>query len=117
MPFQHEDGTGRENAVSFASVLFYETYLADRGLTHGSRLTKEQALVTATDWISDQFAEEWRGVPLIANQGLSWPRAGIVNPVTGSEYELPWMPAQLVKATCELALIASSRELRSSAVR
>lgn len=115
MPLQEEDGTGREDAVSFASVSYYETFLEARGLVHGERLTKEQALVTATDWISDEFAEEWRGVPLIANQGLSWPRAGIANPVTGMEYELPWMPTQLVRATCELAYIASTSELRNNA--
>lgn len=114
MPFQHEDGTGREDAVSFASVPFYDDYLDSRGLTHGDRLTKEQALVTATDWISDEFGEEWRGVPLIANQGLSWPRSGIVNATTGMEYELPWMPLQLLRATCELALIASTSELRNN---
>jgi hypothetical protein len=112
MPFVFEDGTGKVDAVSFASVQHLRDYSAARGLTVTADDTAAQGLlVLATDWIVANFAEEWPGYLLFVNQGLPWPRAGIIDPATGYEYAGPWMPRELIKATCALAMEAQAGAL------
>lgn len=112
MALVHEDGTGKLDALSFASVQHLRDYAGARGIAlTGDDAALEANLVLATDWIAAEFADEWPGVPLMAEQSLPWPRSGICNPATGYEWVAPWMPAQLVKATCALAVEAQAGAL------
>lgn len=103
MPFQHEDGTGRDDAVSFGSVSAYKAYKLLRGKE--VTLTDDEIephLVIATDWIVTNFYEEWRGTPSFAIQALPFPRTGLINDNTGYAFDIDYMPPQLLAATFEL---------------
>lgn len=70
-----EDGTGLENADSFASVAEADAYCVLRGLADWALLTtaaKEAALVNATEYLSDAF--DWVGERTTDTQALAWPR-------------------------------------------
>ena len=73
MAFVVEDGTGLENANSFCSVAFADSYFSDRGIAAwtGSNTVKEQALVRATDYISNRFT--FRRDPYSEEQALPFP--------------------------------------------
>lgn len=96
-----EDGTGLDDAVSYASVLQADLY-------HGVRRnpswgaaddeTKEAALIRATDFIDATFSNQFPGLPLTPTQGLAFPRDLEVALLVG-------VPTSLVKATAELALL------------
>lgn len=107
-----EDGTGRSDAESYASVEFADSYHAKRGNAAWQALTyerKEQCLVKATDYMVNVFRGNWQGIKVKAAQALDWPRADV-------EIEQGWLPSDFVppevQAACvELALIADSTEL------
>lgn len=106
---QHEDGTGRVDAVSFVSLADADAYHALRVNTAWAAAeepAREAALVKATDWIVANFGEEWAGVQTFPLGLLPFPRTGLVNPATGYVYELGEMPKAIIYATCELALEA-----------
>lgn len=105
MAFVVEDGTGLEDANSFCSVEFADSYFSDRGIAAwtGSNTVKEQALVRATDYISNRFT--FRRDPYSEEQSLPFPWE---DPETGDPATLP---TNLLKATAEYALRALSAEL------
>lgn len=110
MAFVAEDGNGQEAATSYVSLDAFKAYAQDRGITLSSDDAALQgALVAATDWISANFAEVWKGFPSFAQQALDWPRAGIE--ANGTVQSLDYMPPQLIKATCALAIEALKGEL------
>lgn len=110
MAFVAEDGNGQEAATSYVSLEAFKAYAEDRGITlSGDDAALQGALVAATDWISSNFAEEWKGFPSFGQQALDWPRAGIE--ANGVVQGLDYMPPQLIKATCALAVEALKGEL------
>jgi hypothetical protein len=74
-----EDGTGKADAESYASVADTNTYLRNRGLdTIWEGLdtpVKEQALRRATDYMVGVYRERWGGYRKTGTQRLDWPRA------------------------------------------
>lgn len=110
MAFVAEDGNGLEDAVSYVSLQAFKTYAEDRGITlSGDDAALQGALIASTDWISSNFSEEWKGFPSFAQQALDWPRMGIE--ANGVVQGLDYMPPQLIKATCALAVEALKGEL------
>lgn len=105
MPFVSEDGNGREDAVSYASVQAFKDFAAYRfGVTVPDDDTQtEKALATATAWIDTNFENAFVGSRIFANQALAFPRDGFIGP-DGMVRPLGWMPSQIVKATCILAV-------------
>ena len=98
-----EDGTGLDNADSFVSVAYADTYFSDRNITAWTTLTnKEALLIQATDYIEAVYSQAWKGTTLNDTQSLSFPR--IINDETV-------YPDRLKKAVCELALKADSGSL------
>lgn len=99
-----EDGNGLPNANSYASVQDFKDF-AD--LRVGVQVPADDVLVkslaTATAWIDSNFANAFIGGHVFANQALEFPRSGFVD---GEGYERPmgWMPPQLKKAVCILAV-------------
>jgi hypothetical protein len=108
-----EDGTGKPDANSYASINTADTYHSDRGNVAWAAATgdKSAALIRATQYIEGKYRGRWPGVRLrfpsfIAAsevQALSWPRYGAL------DFEgFPILPNQihaaLVNATCEAAL-------------
>lgn len=118
MAFDVEDGTGQPTATSYCSVQDADDYHSATGNAEWAALDtakKEQALVAATRWIENNYRGTWIGYPLTANQALAWPRAGIIDPITGVAYSLGWFPKQLVEATAELADEARQGKLYKNA--
>lgn len=96
MAFVVEDGTGKPDANSYASVEFAMEYFGLRGVdkwTDADTDDQKKWLVQATDYI-ELRQESMVGEPLTEEQALHFPiEAGV-------------MPAALLKAACEYALRA-----------
>lgn len=105
-----EDGTGRTDAESYASVAYADAYHTAMGsaswaiATEGAR---EAALRRATAYADAAYL--WRGLRAWPEQSLAWPRGGVVS----DNIDLPSdeVPVQLQRAVCELALKALSTDL------
>lgn len=105
-----ETGAGLPDAESYASVAAADAYWAGRGEAWSGLTTeaKETALRLATDYLS-RYTGKWKGSRLTASQALDWPRYGVR--VDSICLNAEALPAQLVKATCELAAKASAGPL------
>ncbi len=107
--FVVEDGTGKSDANSYASVEQYRAYHADRGtdLTGQTDPQIEGWLVQATDYVETRWYGRLKGHPLTQTQALHFPADGVF---IGC-YEVTGVPSQLVKAVSEYALRAKSGPL------
>lgn len=106
MAFVVEDGTGKPDANSYASVEQADAYFSDRANTSwtGTLAQKQGALVQATDYIDARFGRYFSGTAKYTEnppQSLQWPRAHVRD-----EY-----PVNLIRACCEYALRALSAAL------
>ncbi|HEX5126495.1 MAG TPA: DnaT-like ssDNA-binding protein [Rhodocyclaceae bacterium] len=114
-----EDGTGRADAESFASLAAADAYHASRGnVAWAGALTadKENALRRATDYIGQEYRTKWKGRRTTMTQALDWPRYEVKLDDVGfgryAAYVQPTIvPAQVVQACCELAIRALSGPL------
>lgn len=100
-----EDGSGKANAESYASVAAATIYHANFGNAawdNADSDIQESALRRATSYIDTNY--RFKGERHSAEQALSWPRYGVV--VDGYELAEIAIPSRLVHATCELALRA-----------
>lgn len=108
-----EDGTGRDDAESLASVEQADAHHAARGNARWAQLQvieKEQALRRATDYMGQMYSAKWKGVRARAGQALDWPRADVRLPGAGC-VPSDAIPRQITQATAELALRAAAGEL------
>lgn len=106
MAFVVEDGTGKNNANSYASVADADAYFADRavGAWAGDESVKQAALIKATDYLDARFGARFIGEKASAEQALEWPRAGAG--FLDSE-----VPVKLERACFEYAVRALTAEL------
>jgi hypothetical protein len=111
-----EDGSGKADANSYASVAdadsYHDGHLYVTTWTSAVTATKEKALVMATRLIDAHIL--FNGHMLRTTQALMWPRVGARDPDArgGEEFFADnVLPADLVKAVCETAreLIAQDR--------
>ena len=73
-----EDGTGKSDAVSYASAVQYKTYCDARGISYAgvTDTVIEQSLVKATDAMVQMYSLRWSGFRyLAATQALDFPRS------------------------------------------
>ena len=112
-----EDGTGRADANSYASVAdgdaYFEGHLYASAWTTAAVVSKGAALVMATRLIDSQF--QFNGSRTSASQALQWPRAecrdpdrGLVTlsallPILSDFVPYDSVPKAVVQATCEMA--------------
>ena len=112
-----EDGTGRTDANSYASVAegdaYFEGHLYATAWTGATADKKAAALVMATRLVDSQF--QFCGYRAHSEQALQWPRAECPDPdrglVTVSALQpilsdfVPYdsVPKAVVQATCEMA--------------
>lgn len=116
-----EDGTGKADAESYASVADADAYLAKRGNTTWADLdqgVKEAALVKASDYLTATYTLRWSGVRKTTTQALDWPRqiAERPNVVAGYGngvlyYDDDIVPIEVRNACIELASRAASADL------
>lgn len=105
-----EDGTGRSDAESYASVADADAYHSAMGAASwavASESAREVALRKATAYV--EAAYTWRGVRATVDQALSWPRGDVM--VDGIGVTVDEVPVQLQRAVCELALKALTATL------
>lgn len=103
-----EDGTGKTDADAFISVAYLESYCDKRGKDYSSysATEKEQAIVRATDFMSESF--RWRGFKLKerghadGEQALAWPRSYVWDR-NGYSVANDEVPTEIEKATAEVA--------------
>lgn len=107
-----ETGTIVEDAESYASVAFADSYntayLSNAAWTALSTANKEIALRKATQYLDSVYGNLWVGRRVSALQELDWPRQGIWD--TG---EIPHteIPVLLQRATAEIAVRSLSTTL------
>lgn len=100
-----EDGTGKADAVSYATIAAVAAYAAARGLTFtGTDEQKEASAVLATDYIDAMFT--FIGNRNTATQALAWPRTDASDSAEGVEIPTNVVPAAVVRACCALAVEA-----------
>jgi hypothetical protein len=107
-----EDGTGKPNAVSYASRAEASDYHAKRNNPEWLNLTcgqRNAALVNATAYMEAMYGYRWKGSKATEAQALSWPRSGVT--VDGFEIAPDTLPKRIKDVCCELALKASRGEL------
>lgn len=112
MAFVVEDGTGQDNANSYASVEGFINYFADRGTDYTDLEPDavQAALVKATDYVELRYAYRWKGRRNTVEQALSWPRSG-VRDRDGAALATDALPVRLVWAIYEYAKRALTAEL------
>ena len=112
-----EDGLGRPDAVSYATVAQADAYHAARGnaaWAAAGAVDKEAALIKATDYLLQSYRTRWIGIRTRLNQALDWPRiqAERESSAQGPRYYLEMeIPVEVVNATLELALRALAGDL------
>lgn len=102
-----EDGTGRADANSYASVDTLKAYARARGRTVPSSLPECEALLL-------QAMDALRGLDYVGDratkaQALDWPRFNVV--VQGFPYNSTELPRELEQAQCALAIEAQTTDL------
>lgn len=107
MPLIVEDGTGRSDAESYASVATALAYFGGISSVEGaafiaaSTTRQEQGLRAATSWLDAQFGHRYQGMRIGNTQRLDFPRFGIE--VDGLSLPYSPLPRHLVEACCEAA--------------
>lgn len=95
-----EDGTGKADAESYATVAQFTSYCEARGYATGGPDDEvvEQKLRLATDYIDAHY--RFKGARKLSTQALEFPRTGLLD---WSSYEITGVPSRLRSATIELA--------------
>ena len=111
-----EDGTGKTTAEAYCSVAQADTYHAVRtageGWTDLDTDVKERALREATDYLTQTYTGRWGGQRSTDEQALDWPRLNVPWADSNAGYRPNnTIPAELLRATAELAMRASASPL------
>lgn len=119
MALEVEDGTGKANAESYASVAEFKDYWTKRGDTTLAGKTDEeieQALRKGTDALDGFYIGQWKGVKTFDLQALAWPRTGVVD-YDNLLHDDDYVPAQIKYATIVLAGKSFSSDLQPDSSR
>lgn len=104
-----ENGTGKADAESYASVSDFDAYLTRRGLTLSTdtEANKEKLLVLASDYI-EGLADKIQGNKSSYQNALQFPRSSVFlyDHYIGSDE----IPTQLINAQCQLAYDMESND-------
>lgn len=107
---------GATNATGYASIADADAYFAAGAHLYGAtwlaatEAVKCAALKMATRHLDEWFA--WFGMPTTYTQALQWPRAGLTT-TTGGTQDVNAIPADVVRATCEVAQAFISADPRA----
>lgn len=99
-----EDASGRPLADAYVSLAVLRDYLEKNGLALPAGITDaeaEAAIRRGTLAVDLMYADQWAGRPLTADQGLAFPREGIV--IDGRLLPASPLPRNLIYAVCEAA--------------
>jgi hypothetical protein len=107
-----EDGTGKPDAESYASVAELRTYCNARGLGTVAALADDRLEVLlrqATDYMLGAYGALWQGERAVVGQALDWPRTGVV--AYGQPVADNIVPAKVRDCCSLLAAKANTRPL------
>lgn len=112
MSFVVEDGTGKVDASSYASIAQMLNYWSARNvdLSDTEAEALQAALIKATQYVDTRWAGHWKGIIATSGQVLAWPRKG----ARDADLRLlapDAVPTKLVQAICEYAKRALTAEL------
>ena len=110
-----EDGTGKTNSESYASVADADAYFVGRtGATAwaaaADTAAKEKALRDATDYLEEKYNMRWLGRRTRQTQALSWPRA-YLHTYDGFAINSTEMPEKIKRACMEVAVRALTEDV------
>lgn len=107
MSFVVEDGTGRSDSNSYASVAYATTYHDDHGddasWDSATTAQKERALRLATQYLDARYSGRWPGYRINSTMSLSWPRKDVEDS-DGYAVDSASVPVAVKEACAELAL-------------
>lgn len=107
-----EDGTGKADAESYATVAELTAYAAKYGLQISHQdAPNEEALRKAADYLEGR-EHELKGVRSTDAQRLAFPRSGVVMFRGMSGLDSDEIPERLKEAQMRLAVIAQTTDLR-----
>lgn len=105
-----EDGTGLAAANSYISTTTGDGHLEELrlilGLSTDPTLT-DLDCVSASQYLDAEYGGRWRGTRANDDQGLDWPRNGVVD-ADGYEYDNDELPTELEQATAVMAYYAQN---------
>lgn len=107
-----EDGTGKSDAESYATVAYAITRHANLGNTAWALLTteqQEQSLRLATEYLVQKYRSAIQGARKTSTQALDWPRYSVY--VDGFLIPSDVVPVDWQNACCDLALKSSEGTL------
>jgi hypothetical protein len=110
-----ETGQAAPDAQSYVSAADCLAYHAARGNTAFAALSADQqsaAIIKAMDYLSAEYRTKWKGRRTSLTQALDWPRYD-VRLCDGFDAYVPSnsVPAEVVRAVCELAVRAGGSDL------
>lgn len=107
-----EDGTGKADAASYATVAAFKAHCDARGITYGADATIEQRLRVGFDYMLQAYRTRWAGYRSTTTQAGDWPRYDVPRRDLGLDayYASNVIPAEIVQANVLLAVRATVGE-------
>lgn len=107
-----EDGTGKADAASYASVVAFKAHCDARGIAYGTDATIEQRLRAGFDYMVQAYRTRWAGYRATTTQAGDWPRYDVPRLDLGlsAYYASNVIPAEIVQANILLAIRATPGE-------
>jgi hypothetical protein len=107
-----EDGTGKADAASYATVAAFKAHCDARGITYGTDATIEQRLRAGFDYMLQTFRTRWAGYRSTTTQAGDWPRYDVPRRDLGLDayYVSNAIPAEITLANILLAVRATPGE-------
>lgn len=108
-----EDGTGKADAESLATVAAFKAHCDGRGITYGADSLIEAQLRKATDYLGQRYGQGLSGFRVKTTQALDFPRYEMPRRDLGAwtYYDSDEVPSGVVKACIEAAIRAGSDDL------
>ena len=102
-----EDGTGKETANSYISLVDASTYHTDRGnatwAAAASDAVRNAALIKSAQWLDGQYRSRWVGFKTDEDQSMCWPRYEAYDE-DGYYIDSDAVPTRITYAQAEAAL-------------
>lgn len=109
-----EDGTGKTDAESLASVAAFQAYCTARGISYSATTSViEAALRKGTDYLGQKYGQRLAGYRVSTTQALDFPRYEMPRRDIGAYayYASDAVPTAVVNACIEAAIRATTDDL------
>lgn len=101
-----ETGERLNNADSYVSIEYADTYFTARGFSSWFEKTdedKEIELIKATEYVDASF--DWRGRKATAEQALAFPRKGLID---NDGFTVDGIPAKIMQTVCDAVMFSAT---------